>query len=63
LSTDDIVPHSNAQNSAYSDATHKTDWALKWIPDQHSILGESSVAFTAVESILFSIRKADWALK
>ncbi|KAG1864326.1 hypothetical protein F4604DRAFT_1928762 [Suillus subluteus] len=40
------------KDSAHSDTMHKTDWALKWIPDQRSIFGESS-----------PVRKTDWALK
>ncbi|KAG2352428.1 hypothetical protein BDR07DRAFT_1478235 [Suillus spraguei] len=58
-------------DSAHSDAMHKTDWALKWIPDQRSIFSESSLALAAVEGILFyySAQRehftslTDWALK
>jgi hypothetical protein len=39
----------------------KTDWALKWIPDQRSIFSESSLTLTAaVEGIfLLYIHRVD----
>ncbi|KAG2152450.1 hypothetical protein BD769DRAFT_1381158 [Suillus cothurnatus] len=43
-----------SSDSAHSDAMRKTDWALKWIPDQRSI-------FDSAHSD--AMRKTDWALK
>ncbi|KAG2123698.1 hypothetical protein BD769DRAFT_1640839 [Suillus cothurnatus] len=59
-----------SSDSAHSDAMRKTDWALKWIPDQRSIFGLTGHSSGYLISVPSSdsahsdaMRKTDWALK